>query len=103
MVEDSTVAKKFTTALVASPDNRWGGTNRGGYSNPAYDRLSELYYAALDHAERNRIVVALVKIQTEDLPGLPLYYDLSATAHISALQGPLGNIFWNVDQWEWRG
>ncbi len=101
--QDDTVAKKFSSSLIAKPENRWGGTNRGGYSDPEYDRLTDLFLAALDRSERDKLMVQIVKRQTEDLPALPMYYDVFTTAHVDALKGPLtAGFFWNIHQWEWR-
>jgi peptide/nickel transport system substrate-binding protein len=101
--QDDTVAKKFASSLIAAPENRWSGTNRGGYSNPEYDRLTDVFLAALDRSERDKLMAQIVNFQTEDLPALPMYYDVFTTAHVDALHGPLAaGYFWNIHQWEWR-
>jgi peptide/nickel transport system substrate-binding protein len=103
---DRIAVTKYATSNIATAENRWGGTNKGGYSNPAYDDLLERYTVALDRGERNRLVIDMMKLASEELPSLPLYYDLTAVAHTSALQGPLrsapeGLNFWNIHEWHW--
>src|SRR5207237_4025419 len=41
-----------TSAQVPAPGNRWRGDNRGGWSNPDYDRAFDAFNKALDPAER---------------------------------------------------
>ncbi len=103
LLPDETVGKKFLTSLSATLENRWAGTNRGGCSNREYDRLANLFLSSLDWSERNQLMIQIAKLQTEDLPGLPLYYDLQTTAFVDSLVGPAAaNALWNVEQWEWR-
>ncbi len=48
-------------------------------------------------------MVQIAKLQTEDLPGLPMYYDLNTTAFVDPLPGPAAaNALWNINQWEWK-
>ena len=87
--------------------NRYGGTNKGGYSNPEYDRLVEGFNQALDRGERNNWVIQAMKLASEQVPALPLYYDQLPTAYTSALQGPSksapGSLnYWNIHQWSWQ-
>lgn len=96
----------FSTGRIASQQTRWSGSNRGGYSNPEYDRLFDTQEASLNEAERARMDVALTRLISEDLPGIPLYYQLQFDAHHSELKGPTPypsdtDRTWNVHQWEW--
>jgi peptide/nickel transport system substrate-binding protein len=98
---------KYATADIAAPENRWGGTNKGGYSNPAYDALLDRYSIALDRQERSRLVIAMMQLATEDVPALPLYYNRTVVAHTAALRGPLQSApeslnFWNIHEWRWE-
>ena len=98
---DRTVNSKFATDTIAAPENRYGGTNKGGYSNPDYDRLYTSFNTTLDRGEANKLTVEIAKFVSEQLPGLPLYYDFQVTAHVAGLKGPLGNNFWNIQDWTW--
>lgn len=104
---ERTAVRKYATADVAAPENRWGGTNKGGCSHPEYDRLNLADQAALDRSERNDLVVQMMKLAGEELPAFPLYYDLTVIAHAASLKGPLpsapdGLELWNIHEWEWR-
>ena len=93
---------KFRSDYIPSPETRWTGSNRGGYSNVEYDRLAHLADATLDRTERGQFVVQMMKIVSEDLPGLPLYYSVGVSAFAVGLHGPVqGGSTWNVHEWEW--
>jgi peptide/nickel transport system substrate-binding protein len=103
---DRIAVTKYATSDVATAENRWGGTNKGGYSNPVYDEILDRYSVALDRNERSRLVIAMMQMASEELPSLPMYYDLTAVAYTSALQGPMrsapeGLNFWNIHEWQW--
>jgi peptide/nickel transport system substrate-binding protein len=98
----------FTTGRIASAQTRWTGSNRGGYSNPEFDRLFDMQEASLDEAERSRIDIALARLVSEDVPGIPTYYQLQFDAHASSLRGPTAypsdtDRTWNMHLWEWAG
>ena len=104
---EGTAVRKYATSDVATAENRWGGTNKGGYTHPEYDRLLDGFNAALDRAERNNFVIGMMRLASEELPALPLYYDLTVTAHAANLTGPTksapgGLNYWNIQDWEWR-
>ena len=49
------------------------------------------------------------RVVSEDLPLLPIYFNVRVTAYEADLRGPLlgttptsGSDSWNVYQWEWR-
>ena len=80
--------------------------NRGGWVNPEYDRFIDIYVSSLDRAERNRAAAQGLKLASEELPVIPLYYLSLAAAHTSALQGMTAgyntDVAWdNVHEWTW--
>ena len=92
------------TASIPTAETRWSGTNRGGWSNPEYDRLAEAFAATLDRTERNQHVITMMRLFSEDLPGLFLYYNEQVVAHAAALHGPLpiaptSTLTWNAHEW----
>ena len=102
----TTAVNKLAGAAVARPENRWGGVNRGGWINPEYDRLLDIFLSSLDRGERNRAAVDALKIASQELPVLPLYYLSLAAAFTSSLRGPTGgysgDTSWdNVRDWHW--
>jgi peptide/nickel transport system substrate-binding protein len=97
----------YTAAKIPGPENRWAGNNRGGWSNPDYDRLADAYGTSLDRNERTQLTVDMLRMLSEELPVIPLYYNLDVVAHVSELNAPRlvapdGSIAWNIQDWELR-
>jgi peptide/nickel transport system substrate-binding protein len=93
---------------IGSAQNRWAGQNRGGWSNPEYDRLWDAYTTSLERADRYRAMTGMAKLVSEHVPGWFVYYSNSPVfAFKSSLEGPaLGakstENFWNISEWELR-
>jgi len=101
---DDTLAAE-TTTNIPRPENRWLGNNRGGWSNPEFDRLADSFNTTLDQKQRVQLIGEMVHIFSEEVPALPLYFNPIPVAHVSALKGPqnvapASAIAWNVYQWE---
>jgi peptide/nickel transport system substrate-binding protein len=95
----------LTTSSIPTAENRWSGSNRGGWSNPEYDRLAEAFAATLDRGERTQHVITMMRLFSEDLPGLFLYYNEQVVAHAAALRGPqpiapTSALTWNAHEWD---
>lgn len=95
----------MTTEAIGTPANRFTGTNRGGWSNPEYDRLWGLYASTLDRSERTRYVIEIMQLRAEQLPSIMLFFNYSVVAHAAALRGPTRNApstlpHWNIHEWE---
>lgn len=96
----------LVSSRIAAPENRWRGTNRIGWSHPEHDRLFDAWNLALDRAERNQLMVHMLKLVNEELPGIPMYFDFDVVAHAAALQGPEpiapdSTAYGNIHQWKW--
>jgi peptide/nickel transport system substrate-binding protein len=95
------------TTSIPSPENRWQGPNRGGWSNAEFDRLSGAFTNAIAQAERVRYIAQMSRAFTEDLPSIPIQFDLITMAHAPSLTG-LRNvaqeaaIAWNIEEWDFR-
>jgi peptide/nickel transport system substrate-binding protein len=91
---------------AGSPANRWAGNNRGGWSNPEYDRNFEAFGTTLDVSERIRLVVDMMRIVSDNVPSWVLYHNPSVSAHYAKLRGPdsasLASDVWNIHEWELR-
>ncbi len=105
-----TSLRNFGSAAIPTRDNRWTGSNRGGWSSAEYDGLLEAFNVTLDPSERVRQIARLARLISEDLPAISLYYDLNPTVYTNVLRGPrqflpdtTGNVAWNVYEWELRG
>lgn len=97
----------LTTATIPSPENRWSGQNRGGWSSSEYDRLWHAFATTLDRTDRNRLVVQMEQLASEQLPALMLFFNFGVSAHLAVLKGPDAGaidsaVNWNVHEWELR-
>jgi peptide/nickel transport system substrate-binding protein len=94
----------YASSKTPGPENRWTGSNYGAWINADYDRLASTFATALDRGQRSQLVVQMTKTLSEQLPILPLYYNLDVVAHTAALKGvkvvPDGSIGFNVQDWE---
>ncbi len=90
------------TDSIPRADNRYTGSNRGSYSSPEYDRLLGMWRGELDRAQRNQDMVQMARLYSQDLPSIPLHYNLQITAHTSALDGPTREAD-GISTWVWKG
>ncbi len=96
---------KFHSANNATPENQWRGNNKLGWVNAENDRLVDLWTQALEVNERNHLMTLAYKNISDDLPGLPLYYNYSVIAHSARLRGPVGSTagtgyYPNLHEWQ---
>jgi ABC-type transport system substrate-binding protein len=95
----------LVSSAIGTPTNRFAGSNRSGWSNPEYDALFTRYSVSLDTNERNSLEAQMRRIQTEQLPGVPLFFNLQIAAWLSALKGPdpqtanVPNLLWDIHTW----
>ncbi|MEA2641605.1 MAG: peptide/nickel transport system substrate-binding protein, partial [Chloroflexota bacterium] len=96
----------FVTSQISSEANRWAASNKGGYSNPAYDRLFEQYASALEPAKRAQAVADMAKMGADEAVWIPLYYDFDVAAFRQGVRG-IGQVppeqvanSWNIHTWE---
>ncbi|MPZ15986.1 MAG: hypothetical protein GEU73_16450 [Chloroflexi bacterium] len=99
--------RNFASAEIPSTENRWTGSNRGGWSNAEYDGLVSRYQVTLDRNERVRQMAEMARLLSDQLPAYSLYYDLGTIVHVTQLRGlgpvvadATGLIAWNVHLWE---
>jgi peptide/nickel transport system substrate-binding protein len=99
----------YTTDQTPRPENRWHGDNRGGWSNPEYDRLVGLYMKTLEPSERVRILAEAERIRSVDAGVLPRQFNAYVVAHVGDLRGPVarntaqtGDTFLHIQRWEWQ-
>jgi peptide/nickel transport system substrate-binding protein len=96
-----------TSSAIPRAENRWSGANRGGWSNPEFDRLAQSLNTTLDRTERAQQAAQMVKLYTEDVGSISLFFRTQPWAHVAALRGPMlvapeSNVAWNVHEWELR-
>jgi ABC-type transport system substrate-binding protein len=87
------------TSGCARAERAWVGSNRGCFSDPEYDRLWNTYLTALDASERINAHTQAMKLLSEKVAGMPLYYGYLITGFPANLLGP---IYGYTDIHTWR-
>jgi peptide/nickel transport system substrate-binding protein len=82
------IERNWITAEIGSAENRWGGENRSGWSNPEYDCLYEAFLTTLDRGERTRQFVQMQRLISEQLPTYFTHFAAGATMWVADLKGP---------------
>ena len=91
----------MTSATIPAPNNRWQGANRGAWSSSNYDTLYRSFNSSLDPDQRAQQMAQAMKLVSEELPVITLYYDVAVVAHVSDVTGPRqGGDSWNIHEWE---
>ncbi len=80
--------RDFLTSEIGSPDNRWRGENRTGWSNAEFDQLFDVYDRTLDTPERNRLTVQMLRVVHDEVPGYVVYDAPALIAYLAKLRGP---------------
>jgi ABC-type transport system substrate-binding protein len=97
----------YTTPAIPRAENRWLGGNRGGWTNPAYDRLWDAFNSTLDRPERIQQVAQMEKIVSDEVVAIPMYYTPRTIAHAANLKGPVARSareameLVHIHTWEW--
>lgn len=90
----------FSADQIGTPENRWAGSNRGGWFNADYELLWATFNNTLDRAERDRLQVQMYKMVSELLPTFMLYFDIKQIAHIHGLSGVQPAAPWfSIHEW----
>jgi peptide/nickel transport system substrate-binding protein len=78
---------RYDSRQVATAENRWAGQNPGGYRNPAFDRVSDDYFASIRLSDQDRNLAEGWRLLTEDVATVPLYYYPSSIAVRAGISG----------------
>jgi peptide/nickel transport system substrate-binding protein len=96
----------LSSASISRPETRWQGSNRGAWSNPAYDRAWDLYNTTLDLPTQIQLLAQMEKIASEEVPWIPLFYTPLITPFVAGLTGPVVRSYGDTDTlsriWEWQ-
>ena len=93
---------QLATREIASEANRWGGRNRGAYSNPEADAVFDRLASTIDIRQRVPLYRELVRLWMGDIAIMPLYWDIEPVFHVASVKGPIGGgqqTTWNVFEW----
>jgi ABC-type transport system substrate-binding protein len=95
---------RYASNQIGSAANRWRGQNYMGWSNTEFDRLFDLFNSTLDRSERDRQVLQMLRIVSEDLATVVLYHDQGVLAYRAPIVGPQVGVpdhtlAWNVHEW----
>jgi peptide/nickel transport system substrate-binding protein len=97
----------FRSTNIPNRENRWNGSNRGGWNNAGYTGLAETFATTLDPEQRLERIGRIARVFSEELPALTLFYRSVVFAHTSALTGLTNapadsTVPWNMHEWELR-
>ncbi len=99
----------YTSQASPGPDNRWYGSNYGGWTNPGYDGAYQGWLTTLAQSDRTKHIAEMERIISEQVPIIPHFFDVQVNPHPAALQGPVarqtpdsGGPFLYAHKWEWR-
>lgn len=104
-----TTLGSYISAQLASPENRWRGSNRPGWSNSEYDRLYAAYDRTFPENERVGLIAQMERILSVERPLIPMYFDVNVNSVVGSLGGPVARLTpdagdpltW-IHTWEWR-
>ena len=103
-----TAIKTFTRVEVGTGDNRWRGSNYGGYLNPAYEGRYADLTNTFEPAERQETTFQLLKILADELPALPVFFTPLCLVSRKGVEGPgvvsalQAATTWNIATWDVR-
>jgi peptide/nickel transport system substrate-binding protein len=101
----NTLRKNYGPACPTE-QSRWVGTNNGCYRNPELDRIVDGLAVAIEPSEQRRLYRERVKLETEELPLLPLYLDVQIHLFRQGVRGvrgetnPTTSVSWNAAEWD---
>jgi peptide/nickel transport system substrate-binding protein len=98
--------RRFESASCPTERGRWTGSNRGCYTTPELETAIASLQTAIEPAAQRLAYRAYIKVLTEELPVLPLWFQVRGTIFREGVTGvkgdtnPAGSITWNVREWD---
>lgn len=89
-----------------SEQTRWTGLNSGCYQNPDHDRIIDSIGSTIEPNRLRDLWRDLVRHQSEQLPVLPLFFNVTVSLFREGVTGSKGdtkprtNMTWNVYEWD---
>lgn len=98
--KDVLLTRAIHSLDAAGPENRWTGSNRGGYSNPRVDAVLNRLQATIDPAEQLDSHRAYLQEALADLALMPLYWEVEVVLAVKGIRGITGRDGWNFHEWD---
>jgi peptide/nickel transport system substrate-binding protein len=92
---------------IPTAGNGWSGQNYPGYHTPEMDKALDAAERELDPGKRRALFADILRLYTDDLPVLPMYFRVDSFVIPKPLTGvvPTGNqtctSLW-IETWRWR-
>lgn len=99
--------EEFTSSQCPTAERRFVGNNRACWSHAEFDRLFRSAVTSLNEQERTTTVVEALKVLYDELPAVPLSYNIEYVAVRKGLEGPVPRpvaqrgYTWNIHEWLW--
>jgi len=88
-------------------ENRYVGINRGCYQNTELDGVASALVTAVTPPEQQRLWADLIRLQSRELPIMPMTHVVQANAFREGVSGPVGeswragsSYLWNLASWD---
>jgi len=92
---------QFTSAEVATKENKWQGRNYTRYRNPEYDKLHTASRSELDAVKRAAMLIQCNDIVVDDVAVIPVVYRPQVHAVSNALRARYSG--WDSSLWDLSG
>ncbi len=97
----------FHSRELPLPENRYSGKNLARYASPELDSLIDRYYATVVRRNRTEVLAQTLRLMSDQLPVLPLFYDVEAALGSNRLVNFTGKPAestgaWNAHLWDVR-
>lgn len=86
-VPESSPRSTLHSSKIPSAANSWGGQNQPGWKNPEVDKLIDQLEGELNTKKRAEIGKKIVKLYTDELPVMPLYYRMTNSVTPKDMKG----------------
>ncbi len=97
----------FVPDSIPMADNGWRGSNRSGWTNPAYTELIGQFMSTLDFSQRETQLAQMARIFTDDAPTISIGFRPIVWTYTADTKGPKPvpvetNPIWNIHEWAFR-
>jgi peptide/nickel transport system substrate-binding protein len=94
---------RLHTRRTVTAENRWTGTNNGGYNNPTVDGILDRLNATIDPTARVALHRDLLREQLGDVGAILLYWNPEPVPALKSVTGIKGAATWNFYEWDKQG